>query len=171
MVSINLLEIFAAPQIILVLIIALIVFGPKRLPDLGKQLGSALRELNKAKNEFTHNFSTDYEPDPDPYRPADTPEHTYQYPTYEPPSVDLTDYTIVGQTVTEPVIQTDSYAVSRQEYASAAESNDYVIGASGLPGKPDGPYSTPATSHHTDAVAASAAGVASELTKEGEPHV
>ena len=32
-------------QIIIVLVIALVVFGPKRLPELGKQLGRGLREL------------------------------------------------------------------------------------------------------------------------------
>ena len=34
-----------APEIAIVLIIALIVFGPKRLPELGKSLGSGLREF------------------------------------------------------------------------------------------------------------------------------
>ena len=32
-------------QIIIVLVIALVVFGPKRLPELGRQLGKGLREL------------------------------------------------------------------------------------------------------------------------------
>ena len=33
------------PEIAIVLVIALIVFGPKRLPELGKSLGSGLREF------------------------------------------------------------------------------------------------------------------------------
>jgi len=33
------------PEIAIVLIIALVVFGPKRLPELGKSLGSGLREF------------------------------------------------------------------------------------------------------------------------------
>jgi TatA/E family protein of Tat protein translocase len=169
MVTDSLCEIFAAPQIILVLIIALIVFGPKRLPELGKQLGSALRELHKAKNEFTRNFNTDYEPDPEPYTPADHTDYSYQYPAYEPPPMDLTDYTIVGQTPAEPVVQANANAVSRQEYAAAAESYDYVVGASGLPGKPAGPY-TPAETLPS-ASATPASGAASEPAKEGEPHV
>jgi sec-independent protein translocase protein TatA len=32
-------------EIILVLIVALIVFGPKKLPDLGKSLGNGIREF------------------------------------------------------------------------------------------------------------------------------
>lgn len=35
----------SAVQIIIVLVIALVVFGPKRLPELGRQLGKGLREL------------------------------------------------------------------------------------------------------------------------------
>ncbi len=35
----------SAIQIIIVLVIALVVFGPKRLPELGRQLGKGLREL------------------------------------------------------------------------------------------------------------------------------
>ena len=35
----------SAIQIIIVLIIALVVFGPKRLPELGRQLGKGLREM------------------------------------------------------------------------------------------------------------------------------
>ncbi len=32
-------------EIVIVLIIALVVFGPKRLPELGKSLGSGMREF------------------------------------------------------------------------------------------------------------------------------
>ena len=40
------------PEVIAIFIIALIVFGPKKLPELGKSLGRGLREFNKAKNEL-----------------------------------------------------------------------------------------------------------------------
>jgi sec-independent protein translocase protein TatA len=33
------------PEVIIVLVIALLIFGPKRLPDLGRSLGSGLREF------------------------------------------------------------------------------------------------------------------------------
>ena len=33
------------PEILIVLVIVLIVFGPKRLPDLGRSLGSGMREF------------------------------------------------------------------------------------------------------------------------------
>jgi sec-independent protein translocase protein TatA len=35
-------------EVIVVLAIALIVFGPKRLPDLGRSLGSTMREFKES---------------------------------------------------------------------------------------------------------------------------
>ncbi len=41
-----------APQhLILVLIIALVVFGPKRLPEIGRGLGKGIREFKGSMNE------------------------------------------------------------------------------------------------------------------------
>ena len=40
------------PEITVILIIALVIFGPKKLPELGKQLGKTLKSLKKASNEF-----------------------------------------------------------------------------------------------------------------------
>ena len=40
------------PEVIIVLVIALLFFGPKRLPDLGRSLGSGLREF---KDSITGN--------------------------------------------------------------------------------------------------------------------
>jgi sec-independent protein translocase protein TatA len=39
-------------EIIIVFIIALIVFGPRKLPELGKTLGKGLAEFKKASNEL-----------------------------------------------------------------------------------------------------------------------
>ena len=38
---------------LIILIVALIVFGPKKLPEVGKQLGQAMREFRKITDEFT----------------------------------------------------------------------------------------------------------------------
>ena len=40
------------PEVTLILVLALIIFGPKKLPELGKQLGKTLKSLKKASNEF-----------------------------------------------------------------------------------------------------------------------
>ncbi|HET9730085.1 MAG TPA: twin-arginine translocase TatA/TatE family subunit [Acidimicrobiia bacterium] len=36
-------------EILVILIVALIVFGPQRLPEVGRQVGSAMRELRKVQ--------------------------------------------------------------------------------------------------------------------------
>ena len=40
------------PEVTVILILALLIFGPKKLPELGKQLGKTLKSLKKAANEF-----------------------------------------------------------------------------------------------------------------------
>jgi len=40
------------PELIVIFVIALIVFGPRRLPDVGRSLGRALAEFKRATNDF-----------------------------------------------------------------------------------------------------------------------
>jgi len=47
------------PEMILILAIALIVIGPKKLPDLAKSLGRAMREFKKATTEFKETMDLD----------------------------------------------------------------------------------------------------------------
>jgi len=39
-------------EVLLILIIALVIFGPKKLPELGRSLGKTLSEFRKASNEI-----------------------------------------------------------------------------------------------------------------------
>lgn len=39
------------PEIGLILVLALILFGPKRLPELGRSIGKAMKEFRKATSE------------------------------------------------------------------------------------------------------------------------
>lgn len=40
------------PGLILILVIALIIFGPSKLPELGRAVGSTLREFKKSTKEL-----------------------------------------------------------------------------------------------------------------------
>jgi len=40
------------PEIMLIFVIALILFGPRQMPKIGKSLGKALAEFRRASNEF-----------------------------------------------------------------------------------------------------------------------
>jgi sec-independent protein translocase protein TatA len=40
------------PELIVILVIALIIFGPRKLPELGRSLGKSLGEFKRASNEL-----------------------------------------------------------------------------------------------------------------------
>lgn len=48
-----------AGELFLILVLALIFIGPKKLPELAKGLGKGLREFNKAKNELVNSMNSD----------------------------------------------------------------------------------------------------------------
>src|SRR5690606_8483292 len=40
------------PELIIIFVVALIVFGPRKLPELGRSLGKSLSEFKRASNEL-----------------------------------------------------------------------------------------------------------------------
>ncbi len=42
------------PELIVIMVIALIIFGPRKLPELGRSLGRSLNEFKRASNELKH---------------------------------------------------------------------------------------------------------------------
>lgn len=42
-----------APGLILILVLALIIFGPRKLPEIGKAIGQTLKEFKKSARELT----------------------------------------------------------------------------------------------------------------------
>lgn len=40
------------PELVIILVIALIIFGPRKLPELGKSLGKSINEFKKASTEL-----------------------------------------------------------------------------------------------------------------------
>lgn len=46
------------PEMFLIFILALLLFGPKKLPELGRMLGKGLSEFRRAKNELRSTFET-----------------------------------------------------------------------------------------------------------------
>jgi sec-independent protein translocase protein TatA len=47
------------PELIIIMVIALIVIGPQKLPDLAKSLGKGLAEFKKATEDFKQSIDTE----------------------------------------------------------------------------------------------------------------
>ena len=89
------------PELILILIVGLIVFGPGKLPEAGRALGKGLREFKKASNALTQALNAEpasQQPQaaaqpaatqpaaaPQPAQPAAEQEKPAQ-PAYQPPT-------------------------------------------------------------------------------------
>ena len=67
------------PEIMLILIVALIIFGPRKLPELGKTLGESLAQVRRASEDFKRTWESEVEFEKariDSPKPADT---SYSY--------------------------------------------------------------------------------------------
>ena len=40
------------PEMLFIVLLALLIFGPRKLPEIGRQLGKSLAEFKRASNEF-----------------------------------------------------------------------------------------------------------------------
>lgn len=49
------------PELIFILLIALLIFGPKKLPEIGKQVGRALGEFKRAGNDLKRSLEEEVE--------------------------------------------------------------------------------------------------------------
>src|SRR5437667_4675273 len=72
------------PELIVIFVIALIIFGPRKLPELGKSLGKSLAEFKRASNELKSTLEEEIrveeqrsklETPKTPEPPAASPEH------------------------------------------------------------------------------------------------
>lgn len=66
------------PELIIVLVVALLIFGPKKLPEMGSAIGKGINALRKGM----HEVSTPEDPD----TPEPTPQDALPGPTHEPGS-------------------------------------------------------------------------------------
>ncbi|YAI82014.1 MAG: TatA/E family twin arginine-targeting protein translocase [cyanobacterium endosymbiont of Rhopalodia sterrenbergii] len=44
------------PEMVLIFVISLLIFGPKKLPEIGRSLGKAIRSFQEASKEFENEF-------------------------------------------------------------------------------------------------------------------
>ncbi len=53
-------------ELLLILVVALLVVGPRRLPELGRSLGKGLREIRKAQSEVRKTIQIELDDEPPP---------------------------------------------------------------------------------------------------------
>jgi sec-independent protein translocase protein TatA len=47
------------PELIIVLVVALLIFGPKKLPEMGSAIGKSIKEFRKGMNEINNPSTSD----------------------------------------------------------------------------------------------------------------
>jgi TatA/E family protein of Tat protein translocase len=109
------------PELFLIMVVALIVFGPKKLPEIGKSLGRMMNEFKRASSEFRQTLEDEVE--------ADKRRETARI---EAP-VNVT------ATVVEPATSHDSNAVSPEAIPDAAHEAIPTHEASAAVAAPVGP--------------------------------
>lgn len=60
-------------ELLVILVVALIVFGPTKLPELARSLGRAMHEFRRASNDLRASFNEAIEPPPSPQPPRASP--------------------------------------------------------------------------------------------------
>jgi sec-independent protein translocase protein TatA len=53
------------PELLVILAVALLIFGPKKLPEIGKSLGKAIRGFQDASKEFENEFKREIKEEDD----------------------------------------------------------------------------------------------------------
>jgi len=74
-----------APELIIILVIALLILGPGKLPEVGSSLGKSIREFRKASADVTDAVRIDATPAP--AGPASVTQASAPAPTATPASV------------------------------------------------------------------------------------
>jgi sec-independent protein translocase protein TatA len=52
-------EFIGTSELLVVLVVALVIFGPRKLPELGRSLGQALHQVRSASNDFKRTWETE----------------------------------------------------------------------------------------------------------------
>jgi TatA/E family protein of Tat protein translocase len=60
------------PELLFILVLALLLFGPKRLPEIGRTIGKGMAEFRKATNDLKRTIETEIALEETPKRPAPT---------------------------------------------------------------------------------------------------
>jgi sec-independent protein translocase protein TatB len=86
-------------EMVFIFFLALIIFGPKKLPEIGRQIGKALNEFKRASNEFRSQIEAEISN-------IETESRREVLPPASPPAG------AIAASSTAPVIEAETQAVS-----------------------------------------------------------
>jgi sec-independent protein translocase protein TatA len=87
------------PEMVLIFVLALLVFGPKKLPEIGKSVGKAIRGFQEASKEFENEFKREAE------AIAETASQSMTAKLENPPSLSpASDVPTAEVTIVEPAL-------------------------------------------------------------------
>jgi sec-independent protein translocase protein TatA len=107
-------DILQPTHLIFVLVVALLVLGPKRLPEVGRALGRGLRDFRNAVSGIDHGEGSD---------PAvvSAPEHSATTPATEPAMVSAPEHSATTPATKPPEHSATTPATKPADHASAPE--------------------------------------------------
>jgi sec-independent protein translocase protein TatA len=95
------------PEMVLIFVIALLVFGPKKLPEIGKTLGKTIRGFQDASKEFEQEFKREAEKIENTVN--ESMKATIEPPAQLNPATDIPDANVIeeaAETIAEKVTET-----------------------------------------------------------------
>ncbi len=106
------------PEMIIIFLLALVLFGPNKLPEIGRTIGKAITEFRKASSELKETFTTEYrnlERETESIRQATTEtiaqatsdyqydnSYSYDYSSYESQTTDGSNGHSADSTASDP---------------------------------------------------------------------
>ena len=94
-----------APEILLILGLAFLIFGPKKLPEIGRTLGKGLREFKRGTSDILDAVNpVTPPPNPTPKPQAKAPAQINAPPVDSPPSIEDVEEVVID-VETEPAPQ------------------------------------------------------------------
>ena len=76
------------PELLIIMTVALIVFGPRKLPELGRSLGKSLQEFKRASNELKHTLDEEISLEERKAAPSPTATAVATLPPTDPSLID-----------------------------------------------------------------------------------
>jgi sec-independent protein translocase protein TatA len=102
------------PELLFIFVLALLIFGPKKLPEIGRTLGKGMSEFKKASNELKRSLNAEMALEENPTPPQIRPHRV------ENPDAPATPAPVITPRPAEMAVPSDPFASEPAPAAAAA---------------------------------------------------